>query len=129
MVHSVVERIWIKGSYLSHRVKGDPLRSQNHDALKSSTLFPTNKFCFQSFFQTKNFYFQEQNFFFKKQLLFIFLCILKQKKISEWSEKISKILIFKNHKVNWDPPWRILIHRDFDSLGGPLSPCGSHWLR
>ena len=25
--------------------------------------------------------------------------------------------------------WRISIHSDFDSLGGPLSPCGSHWLR
>ena len=25
--------------------------------------------------------------------------------------------------------WRISIHRDFDSLGGDLSPCGSHWLR
>ena len=25
--------------------------------------------------------------------------------------------------------WRISIHHDFDSLGGPLSPCGSHWLR
>ena len=24
---------------------------------------------------------------------------------------------------------RISIHRDFDSLGGPLSPCGSHLLR
>ena len=39
------------------------------------------------------------------------------------------ILIFKNHKVKWDPMWRISIHRDFDSLGGDLSPCGSHWLR
>ena len=25
--------------------------------------------------------------------------------------------------------WRISIHSDFDSLGGPLSPCGRHWLR
>ena len=25
--------------------------------------------------------------------------------------------------------WSISIHSDFDSLGGPLSPCGSHWLR
>ena len=25
--------------------------------------------------------------------------------------------------------WRISIHHDFDSLGGPLSPCGSHLLR
>ena len=51
--HSVLEWIWIKGSYLSqcdHRVKGDPLKSQNHDELKSSTLGPTNKFFFLSFF-------------------------------------------------------------------------------
>ena len=25
--------------------------------------------------------------------------------------------------------WRISIHHDFDSLGGPLSPCSSHLLR
>ena len=25
--------------------------------------------------------------------------------------------------------WRISIHRDFDSFGGPLSPCGSYLLR
>ena len=31
-------------------------------------------------------------------------------------------MIFKNHEVNWDPPWRISIHRDFDSLGVPFHP-------
>ena len=52
---SVLEQIWVKGSYLSqwlpqgHRVKGDPLRSQNHDELKSSTLGPTNNFFFKFF--------------------------------------------------------------------------------
>ena len=25
-------------------------------------------------------------------------------------------MILKNHKVNWDPPWMISIHRDFDSF-------------
>ena len=32
-------------------------------------------------------------------------------------------------KPNCHPPWRISIHHDYDSLGCPLSPCGSHWLR
>ena len=41
-------------------MKGDPLRSQNHDELKSSTVGPSKKIFFQSFFQTKNFFFQEQ---------------------------------------------------------------------
>ena len=111
-------------------MKGDPLRSQNQDELKSSTLGPSNKIFFWIFFQTNNFFFfRNKKFFSKKQLLFSFLCIVRQKKISEWSENFWKFLIFKNHKVNWDPMWRISIHSDFDSLGGPLSPCGSHWLR
>ena len=45
----------------------------------------------------------------------------------------KKILVQKKFlkKKNcwWDPTWRISIHCDFDSLGGPLSPCDSHWLR
>ena len=81
------------------------------------------------FFRLPTFFFRNKNFFSKEQLLFSFLCIVKQKKISEWSEHFWKFLIFKNHKVKWDPMWRISIHRDFDSLGGPLSPCGGHWLR
>ena len=36
---------------------------------------------------------------------------------------------FTKNFCYWDPMWKISIHRDFDSLGGPLSPCGSHWLR
>ena len=34
---------------------------------------------------------------------------------------IRNFLIFKNHKVKWDPMWRISIHRDFDSLGVPFT--------
>ena len=44
--HSVLERIWIKGSYPSQWLpqgEGDPLRSQNHDELKSSMVGPRNK--------------------------------------------------------------------------------------
>ena len=58
--------------------------------------------------------------------MFSFLRIVKQKKILEWSEIFWNFLIFKNHKVNWDPPWRISTHRDFDSLGGPLLPLGKN---
>ena len=35
-------------------------------------------------------------FFSKKQLLFSFLCIVRQKKILEWSEKFWKIIFFGN---------------------------------
>ena len=51
--HSLLEWIWIKGSYLSlwiHRVKENPLRSQNNDEMKSSMLGPTNKIFFSGFF-------------------------------------------------------------------------------
>ena len=81
------------------------------------------------FFGLTTFFFMNKKNLSKKQLLFSFLCIVKQKKNSEWSVIFWNFLIFKNYNVNWDPPWRISIHRDFDSLGGPLSPCGSHWLR
>ena len=64
-------------------MKGDPLRSQNHDALKSSTVGPSNKFFFQSFFQTKNFFFQEQ-FFFQVTTLIQFFMHCKAKK--KWSD-------------------------------------------
>ena len=61
-------------------MKGDPLRSQNHDALKSSTVGPTNKFFFQSFFQTKNFFFQEQKFFFQGTTFVQFFMFCEAKK-------------------------------------------------
>ena len=52
-------------------MKGDPLRSQNHDALKSSTFGPTNNFFFFFFFQTKFFFFYigrfADNFFAKDE--------------------------------------------------------------
>ena len=96
-----------------HRVKEDPLRSQNHDELKSSTVGPSNKKKKMKFFLA--IFFQEQKMFLQEQILISFLCII--------------FWIFKNYKVNWQSPLRISIHRDFASLGGPLSPCGSHWLR
>ena len=62
-------------------MKGDTLRSQNHDALKSSTVGPTNDFFFQSFFQTKNFFFQEQKKFFQgTTFVQFFMYLLKSKK-------------------------------------------------
>ena len=103
-------------------MKGDPLSSQNHDALKSSKVGPTNKIFFQSFFQTKIFFSgTKKNFQGTTYVQFFMYCKAKKN-----FGVIRKILIFKNHKVNWDPPRRISIHRDFDILGGPLSPCGSH---
>ena len=89
---------------------------------------PLTKIFSKVFFRLTIFFFRNKKFFSKKQLLFSFLCIVRQKKISEWYKIFWKFLIFKNHLVNWDPPWKISIHSDFDSLGGPLSPCGSHWL-
>ena len=82
IVHSVLEQIWMKGSYLTndyHRVKGDPLRSQNHDELKSSTVGPTNKNNFQSFFQTNIFFFRN-NFFFQGTTFVYFFMYCKAKK-------------------------------------------------
>ena len=37
-------------------MKGDPLRSQNHDELKSSMLGPTNNFFFKVFFRLTFFF-------------------------------------------------------------------------
>ena len=51
--HSVRERIWIEANDY-HRVKVEPLRSQNHNELKSSTVGPTNKK--KIFFPTKIFF-------------------------------------------------------------------------
>ena len=50
-IHSVLERIWIKANDY-HRVKGDPLRSQNHNELKSSTVGPDLPY---DFWKSKNF--------------------------------------------------------------------------
>ena len=38
------------------------------------------------FFRLPTFFFRNKNFFSKEQLLFSFLCIIIQKKISEWSK-------------------------------------------
>ena len=63
-----------------HRVKEDPLRSQNHDELKSSTVGPSNKIFFLSFFQTNIFFFSGTKKNFKEQFLISFLSIVKPKK-------------------------------------------------
>ena len=77
---------------------------------------------FFSKFFSDYFFFQEQKKFFQGTTFIQFFMYCKAKKNSEWSEIFWKFLIFKNHKVNWDPPWRISIHRDFDSLGVPFHP-------
>ena len=50
---------------------------------------------FQHFFLTNNFFFRNKKFFSKEQLLFSFLCIVRQKKNSERSEKFWKFLFLK----------------------------------
>ena len=66
--HSVLERIWIRGSYLSQWLpqdERDPLRSQNHDELKSSMVGPNNKNFFKVFFRLKKFFFRNKKNFSK----------------------------------------------------------------
>ena len=82
-----------------------------------------------NFFQTKNFFFRNKFFFFQRTSFVQFFMYCKAKKNFGVIRKILKNFDFQIYKVNLDPPWRISIHRDFDSLGGLLSPCGSHWLR
>ena len=90
--HSVLERIRVKGSYLSQWLpqgeRGPPKESKS---LWIETVF-------QMYFDISN-----------KQLITTIQwevlnwdnaltdCILKQKKISEWSENFWKFLIFQNH--------------------------------
>ena len=80
--------------------------------------------------------FSKKNFLDRSE---IFFCIIIHKKLNK-SCSLEKNFLFLKKKIvslkktlkkkyYWDPPWRISIQRDFDSLGGPLSPCGSHWLR
>ena len=75
-------------------MKGDPLRSQNHDELKSSTLGPTNKIFFQSFFQTKKIFFQEQKKFFQGTTFIQFFMYCKAKKNFGVIRKFLKIFDF-----------------------------------
>ena len=76
-------------------MKGDPLRSQNHDELKSSTVGPTNKFFFQIFFQTNNFFFQEQKNCFQGTTFVQFFMYCKAKKNFGVIRKFLKIFDFQ----------------------------------
>ena len=76
-------------------VKGDPLWSQNHDELKSSTVGPTNKFLFQSFFQAKIFFFQDQTFFFQGTTFVQFFMYCKAKKNFGVIRKFLKFFDFQ----------------------------------
>ena len=55
--------------------------------MKMPNMCPFEKKEKEVFFRLTTFFFRDKNFFFKEQLLFSFLCIIKQKKISEQSEK------------------------------------------
>ena len=54
--------------------------------MKMPNMCPFEKKEKEVFFRLTTFFFRNKIFFFNKQLLFIFLCIIKQKKISERSE-------------------------------------------
>ena len=84
-------------------MKGDPLRSQNHDELKSSTVATTNKIFFQSFFQTNNFFFQEQKFFFQETAFVQFFMYCKAKKNFGVIRKILKIFDFQKSLSKLEP--------------------------
>ena len=75
--HSVLERIWIKGSYLSQWLP----QGERWPPKESKS------WCIEILHG------QEQ-FFFKEQFLFSFLCIVKPKKISERSKIFWKKKIF-----------------------------------
>ena len=111
--HSVLERIWVKFSYLSQWLpqgeRGPPKESK-------SRWIEIN---FQKFW-----YHSE-----------IFFCFTIHKKLNK-SCSLNKLFLFLKKKCLskkklWKKivPGRISIHHDYDALGGPLSPCGSHWLR
>ena len=91
-------------------MKGDPLRSQNHDELKPSTLGPTNKIFFQSFFQTKKFFFQEQKNFFQGTTFIQFFMYCKAKKNFGVIRKFLKIFDFPKSLSKLGPTVE-----DFDS--------------
>ena len=55
--------------------------------MKMPNMCPFEKKEKEVFFRLTTFFFRNKNFSFKKQLLFSFLCIIKQKKISERFEK------------------------------------------
>ena len=54
--------------------------------MKMPNMCPFEKKEKEVFFRLTTFFFRNKNFFFKEQLLFSFLCIKRQKQISEQSE-------------------------------------------
>ena len=76
-------------------MKGDPLRSQNHDELKSSTVGPTNNFFFKFFFRLTIF-FSGTKFFFQGTTFVQFFMYCKPKKNFGVIGKNLKIFIFEN---------------------------------
>ena len=66
--------------------------------MKMPNMCPFEKKEKEVFFRLTTFFFRDKKFFFKEQLLFSFLCIIKQKKISEQSEKKIFEIFLKNVK-------------------------------
>ena len=76
-------------------MKGDPLRSQNHDELKSPTLGPTNIFFFKVFFRLRIFFFQEKKNFFLGTTFVQFFMYCKAKKKFRSDPKFFENLLHK----------------------------------
>ena len=97
MLHSVLERIWIKGSYLSQWLpQGErgPLRSQNHDELKSSTVGPNLPYDFWKSKIFKNFRITPK-FFFALQYIKNWTKVVPWKKFfCSWKKSCYQLLTF-----------------------------------
>ena len=112
---------------------------------------PLTNFFFKVFFRLKKIFFRNKKFFSKGQLLFSFLCIIMQKKISERSKKIffenlltnfRKKKIFKEQllfsflcivkqKKNFGVIWKFLkifdLPKSLSKLGPTVEDFNSSW--
>ena len=100
MVHSVLEWIWIKGSYLSQWLpqgeSGPPKESKSRwiEILKGGSHVPLTKFFSKVFFRLTIF-FQEQKFFFQGTTFLQFFMYCKAKKNFAVIRKILKNFDFQ----------------------------------
>ena len=79
------------------------------------------------FFRLTNFFFRNKKFFCKEQLLLSFLCIVRQKKISERSENFWNFLFLKIYFKKKRPKGGISIYADFGPPRYVLWCCGGRW--
>ena len=101
--HSVLERIWITGSYLSQWLpQGErrPLRSQNHDELKSSMVSPTllNDFWKPKIFGHSDFFFALQYIKTLQKLSLEKIFFVPEKKIISLKKTLNKNFVSGTHR-------------------------------